>query len=1248
MNGPEPPSERLLRDRFTIVRQLGAGGMGTVYDALDRRVGRRCALKVLKHFSGQSLYRFKREFRSLAEIRHRNLIRLGELHGEGTDWFFTMELIEGIDWLSYVRGRVAAPSVSADDDTVEGSLAARADLAPVREARVGTYVEHRLRATLPQIAVALRVLHEHGKIHRDLKPSNVLVTETGRVVLLDFGLVVDADQEASLRRTEMHVVGTASYMSPEQASAKPTTEATDWYALGVMLFEALTGELPFSGNPYVMLTEKVSKAPPRPSELCASVPADLDELCHALLRTRPEERPSGAALLAELAVEPSSLTLDSGAFAIDDPPPFLGRTSELETLRSAFRTTEHAQGAAVLVVGEPGIGKSALVERFADELVESRPDVVVLRGRCRAHELVPFRAFDEVVDELSHQLRTVPEKTLGRWLDADVVSLAQVFPVLERVEAISRRLERVTKGDVSELRGRAFRSLRNLLRSIHDDRHLVLVFEDLQWADADSTRELAELFEADPAPGFLVIATSRPVARDEALAIPAPHELGLPSSTRVVALDRLDDSSTRALLGSAMPDASPELLASGIATSRGHPLHALEIARASLRPAGPDAGSLEEVAWERVERLSPPHRKLLFTMALAGVPLDEGTLSAASELPLGAALEALSDLLSRHFVILHETMQGARWDLHHERVATMLRARIAPEEAYAARQRIVAALLASEFFGTRHDLVATQLLALAERAPAAQRFVAAARSAESAGAFARAAELARLALETDVLDDEEALAMQELAGRCLQVAGYLPEAGAAYQRAAELAREPLVRARLYASAARAYASTYDTAAAEEAAERALALVGRGLPRTTPARIAHLVGYAALAGASALVPRRARRPDDARSQTLRVIHWVYLALGIVAYVRGDRLLASIALFGVLHAGRRLGPSRELIQTEHMRGMIAASVGNRFVVRRQIERIRALARAVPDPWATSSAGFANVLLSCVLGQYPGAEQEASRTELSGKPLDAFEHLAMTTRIGFVLGLLGRHREASAWFRRGLGRLAPTVENAFVRSVRTTEVFERAMLGEDVAYEPRVDQELATADPRSAAAFTALGSALIHALATDPGSPRTERLLTLERSLQTTSGTITEEAHVPRVLAAYLTFERLFAAPDAARADAFAAALRRARSARRWPILRPHLLVLRAAARLDANDRAGARKLAQRALDRAEASRNAFAGYEACRLLARIESASGNAEAALARLAEARALAAGHGWVLRARRLDADELALRRLPG
>ncbi|HEX5058455.1 MAG TPA: serine/threonine-protein kinase, partial [Kofleriaceae bacterium] len=183
-----------LADRFELRRRIGSGGMGEVYEAFDRDTAEVVALKTLAHADGDTVTRFKREFRALQSTSHPNLVGLRELIRDGDHWFLTMELVNGRHFLEHVRG---------DAD--------------------------KLRAALRQLVQGLRVLHESGLIHRDIKPSNVMVSNEGRVVLLDFGLVTALDP--ARQSIDGRATGTVEYMAPEQGGfGRPVTEAADWYA----------------------------------------------------------------------------------------------------------------------------------------------------------------------------------------------------------------------------------------------------------------------------------------------------------------------------------------------------------------------------------------------------------------------------------------------------------------------------------------------------------------------------------------------------------------------------------------------------------------------------------------------------------------------------------------------------------------------------------------------------------------------------------------------------------------------------------------------------------------------------------------------------------------------------------------------------------------------------------------------------------------------------------------------------------
>ena len=304
MGGLEPGDFR-GNDRFLIEERLGAGGYGVVYRALDRERRIPVALKTLRRMAAKALVRFKQEFRALADVSHPNLVALYELSSHEDQWFFTMELVDGVNFLRYVRGDtypnaadttsdLRSPSNSGDiqafdstpGDPISGPFAA-----------AGALKLERLRHALPQLAEGVLGLHAAGKLHRDIKPLNVLVTSEGRVVLLDFGLVTELVPDQSLT---VDAAGTPAYMSPEQGAGLPLTEASDWYNVGSLLYQALTGRLPFTGTLPEVMRQKQSCEPAPPREVAEDVPGDLDALCRDLLRRDPEMRPAGPEVLRRL------------------------------------------------------------------------------------------------------------------------------------------------------------------------------------------------------------------------------------------------------------------------------------------------------------------------------------------------------------------------------------------------------------------------------------------------------------------------------------------------------------------------------------------------------------------------------------------------------------------------------------------------------------------------------------------------------------------------------------------------------------------------------------------------------------------------------------------------------------------------------------------------------------------------------------------------------------------------------------
>jgi eukaryotic-like serine/threonine-protein kinase len=261
----------VLDNRYDVGRPLGSGGMGEVFLARDRVLGRDVALKVLRRqYAGDSEFaeRFKREARSAASLSNPNIVQVydrGETE-EGSS-YIAMEYVPG--------------------GTLKEKIVAEGPLGAPEAAALGA-----------QVAEALGAAHERGMVHRDIKPQNVLLTEKGDAKVADFG-IARAGSSVTISKTGS-VMGTAGYMSPEQALGKPATPKSDLYSLGVVLYEALTGELPFTAdNPIAVSMKHVNEPPRPPAEIDPTIPEGMNALVTKLMAKDPEDRYASADKLAD-------------------------------------------------------------------------------------------------------------------------------------------------------------------------------------------------------------------------------------------------------------------------------------------------------------------------------------------------------------------------------------------------------------------------------------------------------------------------------------------------------------------------------------------------------------------------------------------------------------------------------------------------------------------------------------------------------------------------------------------------------------------------------------------------------------------------------------------------------------------------------------------------------------------------------------------------------------------------------------
>ena len=261
----------VLDNRYDVGRPLGSGGMGEVYLARDRVLGRDVALKVLRtQYAGDREFaeRFKREAQSAASLSHPNIV---QVYDRG----------ETEDGASYIAMEYVPGGTLKEKIVTEGPLGAR------EAAALGA-----------QVAEALGAAHERGMVHRDIKPQNVLLTGKGDAKVADFG-IARAGSSVTISKTGS-VMGTAGYMSPEQALGKPATPKSDLYSLGVVLYEALTGGLPFTAdNPIAVSMKHVNEPLVPPREIDPTIPEGMNALVTRLMAKNPDDRYASADELAE-------------------------------------------------------------------------------------------------------------------------------------------------------------------------------------------------------------------------------------------------------------------------------------------------------------------------------------------------------------------------------------------------------------------------------------------------------------------------------------------------------------------------------------------------------------------------------------------------------------------------------------------------------------------------------------------------------------------------------------------------------------------------------------------------------------------------------------------------------------------------------------------------------------------------------------------------------------------------------------
>ncbi len=552
---------QIFSQRFQLVRKLGEGGMGVVYKAQDTKLPRFVALKFLSGEvapEAQSMERFRREARAASALNHPNICTIYDIDEHEGQPFIVMELIEG----QTVRHLISqSPS-------------------PVRIAQVGG-----------QVARALGAAHTAGIIHRDIKPENLMVRGDGYVKVLDFGLarLVSSSAElakeitnnSSFETTPGTLLGTIRYMSPEQVRGKTVEAHTDIFSLGVVLYELAVGRHPFEADSQVgVLHAILSQVPLTLSHLHPGIPSSLATLISAMLEKEAPLRPSAAEVERALA-EISAGVSEADAFRVALPPcrHTVGREKQRAELRAAFEsvaTTGH--GMMVCVAGEPGIGKTTLVQDLLTEL-NARPASYVGRGQC-SERLAGTEAYLPVLEALEGLLRVDTEAGIARTMRLIAPTWYVQVAHLALHDSSAANLLAEARAASQE---RMKRELATLFGEIGRVRPLVLFFDDLHWCDNSTVDLISYLAAKFDSLRLLMLVTYR---QSELLLAKHPFlqvklELQTRGRCREILLDFLSEQDVERYLAlefpaNSFPTPFPELLHS---KTEGNPLFFVDLAR---------------------------------------------------------------------------------------------------------------------------------------------------------------------------------------------------------------------------------------------------------------------------------------------------------------------------------------------------------------------------------------------------------------------------------------------------------------------------------------------------------------------------------------------------------------------------------------------------------------------------------------------------------------------------------------------
>ena len=533
---------RLIAKKYQVEGVIGAGGMGAVYRALNLETKQTVAIKRLSAgegvgdttISNPTVGRFRREFIVMQRLRHPNVVEVLDYGWLDTNEpYFVMELVQGTTLSTVLRQRAALPTLP-DITDAHG-------------------LEQSIKVWL-QLCEALNFIHANGMVHRDVKPANIMLEvptgETAKAFkkfggltlkLMDFGLARFADD--SMDYTEAgSMMGTAAYISPEQAMGGAIDPRTDLYSMGVIMYEMATGRPPFSSDtPWAIVRQHIDATPLAPKFINPALPDYINSIILNLLSKEPDRRFSNADEVAQaLRSKQMPEHVEAKAKQLSTRQTLFGRADVIAQIQDiCAKAWVDSRAQCGVIQGDIGMGKSALLTEGASWA--KRRNVTVMRGVCSETGRMPYGA---VAEALSSYFISKRRESLRDELLRDIrFEIARIIPELSPGSA-QGRLAAAEDSNPAQSQARLFSAVSQLVSRIAQRKPVLWVIDDAQWLGADALELLAYILRRNTDTQLCVLLAERP---DPPLNIEAIENAINRNNVQLIGLKPLDTASARQL-----------------------------------------------------------------------------------------------------------------------------------------------------------------------------------------------------------------------------------------------------------------------------------------------------------------------------------------------------------------------------------------------------------------------------------------------------------------------------------------------------------------------------------------------------------------------------------------------------------------------------------------------------------------------------------------------------------------------------